>query len=91
MCFRIRLAPIEEEVKLKTLKELDILDTVWIKDDAEDILEGGVFDINKKHIIVTVPLEDKGFLDFRFVITRPLTQTELTQNGKTLYLNKTWK
>lgn len=75
-------------MKPKILGELDYLDDVWIKDNAGNLFKGWVFDINKKHIIATVPSEDGSFLDFRFSITRPLTQTELNQNNKTLYLNK---
>ena len=73
---------------IKTIKELDFLDTVWIIDINERLLKGWVFDINKKHIIVTVPLENGNFLDFRFIITRPLSQTKLIQNNNILFLNK---
>lgn len=73
---------------IKTIKELDFLDTVWVLDINERLLKGWVFDINKKHIIVTVPLENGNFLDFRFIITRPLSQTKLIQNNNILFLNK---
>ena len=71
----------------KTLIDLDVLDTVWILDN--DVLyEGWVYDINKKHVIVTALSKDKKYLDFRFTITKPLTQSQLIQNNKTLFLNK---
>ena len=79
------------ETPLKTLSELDYLDYVWIKDRAGDILRGWVVDVNKKHIIATVPIGEGQFLDYRFNITRPLSQTELTQNNSTLYLNNPCK
>ena len=72
----------------KTIKDLDFLDTVWILDVDESLLEGWIFDINKKHIIVTVPLKDGNFLDFRFNITRPLSQIKLIQNNRVLFVNK---
>lgn len=78
----------ESKIVLKTLKELDYLDSVWIKDKSDNILEGWVFDINKKHIIVTIPLYNNQFIDFKFNVTRPLSQTQLTQNNVTIYLNK---
>ena len=70
---------------MKTIQDLEVFDTVWVKE--KDILyEGWIFDINKKHIIVTVPKDN--YKDYRFVITRPLSQTELNQNGHTLLFNK---
>ena len=75
----------------KTLADLDFLDTVWILNSDESLLEGWVFDINKKHVIVTVRLSDDEFLDFRFIITRPNTKTFITQNNKVLFLNKPCK
>lgn len=78
--------PIEKP--MKTLKDLDFLDTVWVLDINESLLEGWVFDINKKHIIVTVPLKEGQFLDFRFSVTKPLSQTQLKQSNRTLFLNK---
>lgn len=76
------------ERKEKTLEELDILDDVWILSSDESLLKGWVFDINKKHIIVVIPVKNKDFLEFRFNVTRPLSQTKLVQNHKTLFLNE---
>lgn len=75
------------EKRQKTLKELDFLDDVWIKNPSGDILKGWVFDINKKHIYVTVPIGNQEYLDYRFTISRPFSRTEITQNNKTLYFN----
>ncbi len=49
----------------KNLSDLDIFDTVWVQDTDKNILTGWVYDINKKHIIVTIPTDDK-FIDIRF-------------------------
>ena len=74
------------EKPLKTLKDLDFFDDVWIK-DGSSILKGWIFDLNKKHIIITIPTDEGEFLDYRFTITKPLNQTELNQYNKTLYFN----
>lgn len=76
------------EKPLKTLKELDLLDDVWVKDKDGIIYKGWIFHINKHHLIVLVPLEEKMSLEFRFNITRPLTQTEIVQGSRTLFLNE---
>lgn len=73
---------------LKTLKELDLLDDVWVKDKDGIIYKGWVFHINKHHLIVLIPLENKSSIEFRFNITRPLTQTEIVQGNRILFLNK---
>ena len=73
---------------LKTIKELDLLDDVWVKDKDGIIYKGWVFHINKHHLIVLVPLENKINLEFRFDITRPLTQTQIVQGNRILFLNE---
>lgn len=84
------LFPVYEtpEKPLKMIKDLDVLDTVWILDSSESLLKGWVWDINKKHVIVTVPLPENTFADFRFSITRPNTQTKLIESNKILFLNE---
>lgn len=72
----------------KTLKDLDILDDVWVKDKLGVIHKGWIFDINKHHLIVLVPEENAPFSEFRFNITRPLSRTELIQYNQTLFLNE---
>lgn len=73
--------------QLKTISDLDIADSVWIKDSHNILHEGWVYDINKKRIIV-ITSDKNDILEFRFTITRPLSQIQLTQNNKTLYLNE---
>lgn len=72
----------------KTLKELDSFDTVWVLDVDGSLLEGWVYDITRKHILVVIPIGLGKFIDVRFSIKKPLSQTELTENNKTLFLNK---
>lgn len=79
---------IEKENKLKTFKDLDILDTVWILNFDKTLMEGIVWEINKKHIIITIQTESGKFIDVMFSGRRPLSQTKLTQNHKILFLNK---
>lgn len=71
------------KLKLKTLKDLDYLDSVWIKEDDE-IFEGWVFDFTRRCIIVVYGNELR---DFRFRLEKPLDRTEIEQDGKILYCN----
>ena len=71
---------------IKTLQDLEIFDTVWVKDLDGNIQKGWVFDLTKKHIIVTIPMDGQ-FQDYRFRTIRPLTNTEIKQNDIVLYLN----
>jgi len=70
--------------KLKTLKDLDYLDSVWIKEDDE-IFEGWVFDFTRRCIIVVYGHDLR---DFRFRMEKPFNRTEIQQNDKTLYCNE---
>lgn len=72
----------------KTLQDLEIFDTIWIQNSDGEILKGWIFDLNKKHIIVTVYDSDGNNQDYRFSLTRPLTQTQLKQNNLTLFLEE---
>ena len=74
----------ENNKPLKTIKDLEIFDDVWIKDDNE-IYKGWIFDITRRNIIVCY---GKQPLDFRFQIPRPLTLTEIKQDNKILYCNE---
>ena len=69
--------------KLKTLKDLDYLDSVWIKEDDE-VFEGWVFDFTRRCIIVVY---GNDLRDFRFRLEKPLDRTEIEQDGKILYCN----
>ena len=75
------------EKPLKSIKDLDVLDDVWILDSG-NLYKGWVFDINNKHIIVTAMTTSGRYLDFRFIKTKPFNQTQLTQNHKILFLNE---
>ena len=81
------IKPQTKSKPLKTIKELDLLDDVWVKDKDGTIFRGWIFHINKHHLIVLVPLETTS-IEFRFNITRPLTQTQLIQGNRTLFLNE---
>ena len=69
--------------KLKTVKDLDYLDSVWVKEDSE-IFEGWVFDFTRRCIIVVY---GNDLRDFRFRLEKPLDRTEIEQDGKILYCN----
>ena len=73
----------EPEKKEKTLKDLDILDTVWVKED-DTIFEGWVFDITRRCIIIVY---GNDLRDFRFRMEKPLNRTEIEQSNKILYCN----
>lgn len=73
-------------VREKTLKELDTFDTVWVLDTDNTLLEGWIYEITKKHIFVVAP--SANFTDFRFSVKKPLSQVSLTENGRTLFVNK---
>ena len=75
---------IEIKKKVKTLKDLDFFDSVWIKEDGE-IFEGWIFDITRRCVIVSY---GKDLRDFRFRIEKPYDRTEIEQSGKILYCNK---
>lgn len=72
----------------KTLQDLEIFDTIWIENSEGELLKGWIFDINKKHIIVSAYDKDGNNQDYRFSLTRPLTQTQLKQNNLTLFLEE---
>ena len=69
---------------LKTIKDLEIFDDVWVKEN-EEIYRGWVFDITRRNIVVCYGSQP---LDFRFQIPRPLTLTEVKQDNKILYCNE---
>lgn len=73
-----------EEAKLKTIKNLDYLDTVWVKDN-DTIFEGWVFDITRRGIIIVYGPDSR---DFRFIVEKQYNNSEITQGNKTLYCNR---
>lgn len=75
---------IKEETTLKTVKDLQLLDDVWIKED-EEIYSGWIWDISRRCITVVY---GEDLRDFRFQIPRPMNATTITQDNKILYCNK---
>lgn len=73
-----------EEAKLKIIKNLDYLDTVWVKDN-DTIFEGWVFDITRRGIIIVYGPDSR---DFRFIVEKQYNNSEITQGNKTLYCNR---
>ena len=75
---------IKEETTLKTVKDLQLLDDVWIKED-EEIYTGWIWDISRRCITVVY---GEDLRDFRFQIPRPMNATTIVQDNKILYCNK---
>lgn len=65
----------------KTIRDLDYIDTVWIK-DGDTIYKGMVWDISRRHITVLYG-EDK---DYMFRINKQ--EDKIEQDNKILYCNK---
>ena len=75
---------------LRTLRDVDIFDTVWIQDKNGIIYEGWIFDKTRKHIIVTASSDAGELKDYRFLLNVPLSSTEISQEQRTLYFNPQW-
>ena len=77
--------PIEVQPKpLITIKDLSILDDVWIKEDGE-IHKGWVWEISRRCITV---IYGKDLRDYKFQMLKPLNRVCIEQDNKTLYCNK---
>ena len=74
----------ETQKKLTTIKDLQIFDDIWVKDE-NDIFKGWIWDISRRCITVVY---GEDLRDFKFQIPRPMNVTEITQGNKTLYCNK---
>ena len=74
----------EVQKPLKTIKDLDVFDDVWIKEDNE-IYYGWIYEISRRHITVVY---DNAKRDYIFQIIKPLSNTQLEQDNKILYCNK---
>ena len=73
---------------LKTLRDLDFFDTVWIIDKRGIPYEGWIYDKTKKHIIATVIDETGYHQDFRFIINyNDLNKSYLEQNHIKIYFD----
>lgn len=82
---------IKSSVPLKTLRDADFFDTIWVKDKNENIYEGWIYDKSRKHIIVTVTNENGELIDYRFIKNGSLSTTELKQDNRILYFNNPCK
>lgn len=72
---------IENPVSKKTLTDIEIFDTVWIK-DGDVIYKGWIFDKTKKRFIIVA-----GTNEYIFHYSRPFDRTEIEYNNKILYFN----
>lgn len=72
--------PLNTPPSKKTLRNLDLLDDVWIK-DGDILYKGWVFDISRRHITVCY-----GDVDYKFRINKQ--DYTIEQDGKILYCNK---
>lgn len=72
---------------LKTVRDVDFFDTVWVLDKSGITYEGWIYDKTNKHIVVTVLKEDGQYYDYIFYISKFRNKTELEQNHNILFLN----
>lgn len=77
---------VPRQKSLKTLQDLEIFDTIWVK-DGDTIRKGWVFDLTKKHVIATVFDDNGNSFDYRFNISRPFTTDFIEHNNTKLLLN----
>ena len=78
-----------KSIPLKTLRDVDFFDTVWVKDKSGIVYEGWIYDKTRKHLIVTAITEEGIYKDYRFITNKcNRTVTEIEQNHNVLYFNK---
>lgn len=70
--------------KIKTVKDLDLMDDIWIKEDNE-IYTGWIWDISRRCITV---IYGEDLRDYKFQIPRPMNVPEIRQDNKILYCNE---
>lgn len=82
---RSLIKPVKKEpiVKKKTVKDLQLFDDIWIKED-DDIYKGWIWDISRRCITVVY---GEDLRDFRFQIPKPMTAVMISQDNKILYCN----
>lgn len=73
----------ETEKRLKVVKDLDVFDDVWIKENNE-IYYGWIYEITRRHITAVY---DNAKRDYKFHIEKQSKQTEIKQDNKVLYCN----
>lgn len=77
----------KKSTPLKTLRDVDFFDTIWLQDKNGAIYEGWVYDKSRKHLIVTVLKETGELIDYRFLKHGSLSATQLEQEHRILYFN----
>ena len=70
--------------KIKTVKDLQLMDDVWIKEEGE-IYKGWVWDISRRCITVVY---GEDLRDYKFQIPKPITSTQIKQDNKVLFCNE---
>lgn len=75
---------VETKKNPKTIKDLDIFDDVWVRDDGV-VYKGWVFDISRRCITI---LYNHGQFDYKFRLPRPLVVEFIEQGDKVLYCNE---
>ena len=76
--------PEPKNVNPKTIKDLQLMDDIWIKED-DDIYMGWVWDISRRCITVVY---GEDIRDYKFQIQKPLNRTSIEQDNKILFCNK---
>ena len=87
MCWKflnLKESPKENPIKEKTVKDLQLMDDIWIKENNE-LYKGWVWEISRRCITVVYGGDNR---DYRFQMPRPLTNTQIEQDNKILYCNK---
>lgn len=77
-------SPEEKKVNLRTVKDLQLLDDVWVKEDGE-IYTGWIWDISRRCITVVY---GENLRDYKFQIPKPANVSEIQQDSKILYCNE---
>ena len=70
--------------KTKKLKELDVIDSVWVEEDGV-IYSGWVMDKTRRSIIVCY---GDDLRDFKFRLDKSNDEVTICQNNKILYCNE---
>lgn len=77
----------EANKEIITVKNCDILDTVWIK-NGDNIYSGFIYSKTRRRILVTYCTDEDQFYDEYFIITNLKDNTKIEKNNLTLYFNK---
>ena len=81
---KITKNPEEKISNPKTVKDLQLMDDIWIKEDGE-LYTGWIWDISRRCITVVYGEDSR---DYKFQIPRPMTATKIEQDNKILFCNK---